>query len=148
MLPLFFCFWFRDKFATKTVVRTNFAIFPHCNRRMPFYPTRYSSSHFLLPVMCHFADLALEENHAGPARNTKPAASADRAKLWHNLTLLLLHFTSPFLFCCVRQTGSLPRPESVACFLYGHAGFSFVPHCLSFFNSKIYCASWFHSKAE
>ena len=79
-----------------------------------------------LSVMCHFAHVALEENHAGPASYAEPTASANRTKFWHNLTLLRLHFTNPFLSCCVQKTGSLPRLESVACFLYGHVVFAFM----------------------
>ena len=79
-----------------------------------------------LSVMCHFAPVALEENKAGPLRHAEPAASADRAKLWHNPLLLLLHITSPFLSCSVQKTGSLPRLESVVCFLYGHVEYAFM----------------------
>lgn len=35
-------------------------------------------------------------------------------------------FTSPFLFSAVRQTGSLPRLETFACFPSDHAVFSFT----------------------
>ena len=47
-----------------------------------------------LSVMRHFAYFALEENHAGPLAYAEPAASADRAKLWHYLTLFRVHLNS------------------------------------------------------
>ena len=106
------------------IVQVNLAFFCH-----------QTPSTLPLSVMCHFAYFAFEENKAGPLRHAEAAASADWAKLWHNPLLLLWHFTSPFLFCSVQKTGSLPRLESVACFLYGHVVFSFYKNGKAFYQS-------------